>query len=390
MEYKELYGNFFVCENEVFVEGKSLGQFQSFESENTRESLVGEATVTLPFYTMAAKAAKTVNPDSVIAPKSVGKNVMTYVRINPQDWDIKTGAHIQVYAKYRDDNILGHKFENVRVFDGFIREVIGGFPTVIRCEDYGFVLRFGTVTKSWPQSVKLSDLLSDLCDISNTAFAEYRDKNNFDSDKTRALPQLTPSGKCEVTGISLKPAVSVSPYDILHDSIMSKYKLFAGVEELDKPYLWVGLAINEKDSPTARLDTSVNVIECSLVPQNMLFENFKVIVRFLDSGTLKTVEKGSKNGLPYEIPFIPNKTSKEMETIANSALNGLKANRNKGTITTLLYPVVNLFDYINFTHTIFSTLSGGYYVIGKSLKLDENGYKQVLTVTDKTFVYLSN
>ena len=131
MAVRNITGNYLICGNEVFVEGKSIGQFQSFESDETRENIVGTASIEMPFYTIAAKAAKEVGRGSTIAVQRVGKNTTTYIRINPDDWNIKTGARIQVYAWYHDNAVIGQKFEKRLEFDGFIRDVIGGFPTVI-------------------------------------------------------------------------------------------------------------------------------------------------------------------------------------------------------------------------------------------------------------------
>lgn len=191
MAVRNITGNYLICGNEVFVEGKSIGQFQSFESDETRENIVGTASIEMPFYTIAAKAAKEVGRGSTIAVQRVGKNTTTYVRINPDDWNIKTGARIQVYAWYYDNAVIGQKFEKRLEFDGFIRDVIGGFPTVIKCEDAAFMLRFGTVTQSWPKATPLSSLLQQMCDTANAAFAKYRKDNKL----TYAYPSLLPDPK---------------------------------------------------------------------------------------------------------------------------------------------------------------------------------------------------
>ena len=148
---------------------------------------------------------------------------------------------------------------------------------------------------------------------------------------------------------------------------------------------------SESESPTVELDTSVNVIARDIVPSDMMFQNFRVIVRYLEDGTMKTIEKGAENGLVYDLPFTPGRNAQQMNTTALSVLAGLRAQRNKGTITTLLYPLVRLYDYVNFNDTIFKSLSGGYYVIGRKVTCGKGkGYRQILTVTNKTFLYLAN
>lgn len=388
---KSITGNYFICGNEVFVEGQSIGQFQSFSSDDNRKSIEGTAEIKMPFYSMAAKAAKSTPQGSSVVVKRVGKNVVTYVRINPDDWKIKVGARIQVYIWYHNNPTLGQTFEKRLEFDGYIREVTGGFPTTIKCEDASFMLRFGTVSKSWTQATKTTALLSEMCDIANNAFAEYRSKNGL----TNAVPKLVPAGDSLDSEFVLKPASAVSPYDILMKVILGMYKWYVHTsvttdnEGNEQSTVWTGLGLKENTDATVQLDTSVNVIGCSLVPKDMMFDNFKVIVRYLDSGELKSVTKGSENGIVYDIPYTPNRTADQMKQMADSALQGLKAERNKGALIIPAYPLVKLFDYINFTHTIFTELSGGYYVIGRQMRCDNQGYHQILSVTDKTFVYLS-
>lgn len=73
--------------------------------------------------------------------------------------------------------------------------------------------------------------------------------------------------------------------------------------------------------------------------------------------------------------------------IADAALARLKGNRNKGSITTLLYPFVSLWDFIEYEDTLFPELSSNYYVIGTELNCDDSGYHNVLSVTNEMFYY---
>lgn len=388
MSQANITGNYLVCGNEVFVEGQSIGQFQSFEMEDTRENIAGTATVSMPFYTIAAKAAKSVAPGGSIAIQRVGQNTTTYVRINPDDWHIRTGARIQVYTWYHDSQSLGQQFERRLEFDGFVREVVGGFPTIIKCMDAAFILKFGTVTQSWPTATPLAALLQQMCDISNDAFAEYRSRNGL----TAPYPNLIPDPDSMESEFVLKPATGVSPYDVLERVIVGMYKLYGNVfVEGETARVYCGLGLPDTQVATVELDTSVNVVARNIIPSDMMFENFRVIVRFLEGGEMKTIEKGAENGIVYDLPFTPSRSAAQMEQTALSVLAGLRAQRNKGTITTLLYPLVRLYDYVNFTDTIFTTLSGGYYVIGRKLTCGNGkGYYQTLTVTNKTFLYLAN
>lgn len=390
MAEKRISGNFFACNNEVFVEGKSIGQFAAIEVEEDRKSISASATIDMPFYSIAVAATKTTSGSSIDV-KRVGKYATTYVRINPDDWNIKIGASIQVYGWYDDNEALGQKFDKLLIFDGYIRSVEGGFPTKIKCEDRSFALRFGTVTQSFTSATKLSTLLQSMCDISNDAFAKYRSDNGL----TAPVPKLTPDGKSMDSEFVLKPAYAVSPYDVLERVIVGMYKLYGTVRsDTDDSgesvaYVYAGLGISDSSAPTKKLDTSVNVVGRSIVPNDNLFENFKVTVRWIEEGTLKSYTTGSENGIPYDLPFVPGRNTDQMKTTAESALSGLKANRNKGTITTLLYPEVRMFDYVDYNDTIFTTLSGRYYVIGRKITCGNGrGFYQTLTITNSTFLYL--
>lgn len=383
-------GNFFVCKNEVFVEGKSIGNFSSLETESDRKNLTATATVEMPFYSVAVAAAKEVSSSSVVV-REVGDYATTYVRINPDDWNIRIGARIRIYTWYEDNEQLGHKFDKVLEFDGFIRHIEGGFPTVLKCEDAAFMLRFGTVNKTYGTPTKLVSLLQEMCDISNEAFAKYRRDNGL----TAEIPKLEPDGKTMDTDFILKPAASVSPYDVIERVVIGMYKLYGAVRETyddagkSVAYVYAGLGISDPEAPTRKLSTAVNVVGRSIVPNDHLFENFNVTVRWIEGKELKSYSTGTENGIPYEIPYTPGRTAEQMKTTAKSALAGLKANRNKGTITTLLYPTVSLFDYVDYEDTIYTTLSGRYYVIGRRLTCGKGrGYYQTITVTNSTFLYL--
>ena len=65
----------------------------------------------------------------------------------------------------------------------------------------------------------------------------------------------------------------------------------------------------------------------------------------------------------------------------------LKGTRNKGTIKTVLYPQVNMFDFVEYTDTMLPELTGNYYVIGRNLSCDtSDGFIQTLTVTNEMFI----
>lgn len=377
-------GNYFICQNRVVIEGTPIGEFQRCVVTDSREKLAGGANIEIPFYSVAVAEDESYKSSQ----KKVGKNVVTYTRINTEKLNIKCGSRIEVYAKYKDNETLKQEFDELKIFDGYIREIIGGFPTKLVCEDLTFPLRFGSVTKSWLKVTPIKDILKDILPIANDAFKKYRDDNGL----SYKWPQIDIDGESADFKVPFKSSYLTSPFEIIERMVVQKMKLFANISlKDDTAYLFCGTARKDTSENTIDLSTALNVIERNITPNNGLFDNYRVIVTYnARSEGQSKVEIGSDNGVPYEMPYQgDNLDKKDMESIAENTLAGLKGNRNKGTITTLLYPKAQLFDYINFTDTIFTELSGSYAVIGYQLTCDQNGYHQQLTVTNKTFMYLA-
>lgn len=381
-----MQGNYLICQNRVVVEGQEIGQFVECTVENTRTKLCGTCSVSIPFYSIAAKSAVAEGKQ-----KAVGKNLNIYRRIDTDALKIKMGARIEVYASYKDNDTLGHRFEECKIFDGYIREIVGGFPTVLKCEDLSFPLRFGTVTKSWFKAVPLKTILNDIIPIANQAFADWRAEEG--RNLTYDAPAIEVDGESVDFNAPFKTSILTSPYEIIENIVVRTMKMFASVNAKDgKALLFCGTARPETSQKTIDLSTAINVIGRKIVPQNNFFENFRVVVTYnAQADQTSKYEVGSQNGTTYELPYQgDNMLEKDIKQIGDNTLASLKANRNKGTITTLLYPKIELYDYINFTDTIFSELSGGYAVIGYKLVCNSRGYHQELTVTNKTFLYLAN
>lgn len=377
-------GNFLTCENRVVVEGNDIGQFVECSVECSRNKLGGTCSVSIPFYSVVAKSAFASGVQ-----KAVGANLNIYRRIDTDGLNIKMGARIEVYAKYKDNEALHQTFEEIKIFDGYIREIVGGFPTVLKCEDLAFPLHFGTVTKSWLKAVPLKTILNDIIPVANQAFQEWRASQNL----TLPTPQVEVDGESVDFNAPFKTSILTSPYEIIESIVVKTMKLFASVRAKDdKAVLFCGTARTETSAQTVKLSTALNVIGRKIVPQNNFFENFRVVVTYnAQQDKVSKYEVGSQNGTTYELPYQgDNLLEKDIKRIGDNTLASLKANRNKGTITTLLYPKMELYDYIDFTDTIFNELSGGYSVIGYKLTCNSRGYHQELTVTNKTFLYLAN
>ena len=126
-----MIGNYFICENRVVIEGKTVGQFERFSYSETRDSLEGSAKIYLPVYAIGYNSDPRLN-----APPT------ERIRAALNGLKIKPGAAIEVWGKYSNIDVLEQKFTEVLLFKGFIRQVISGFPSLLICEDNAFILRF--------------------------------------------------------------------------------------------------------------------------------------------------------------------------------------------------------------------------------------------------------
>lgn len=359
-------GNYFVCGNEVFVEGKSIGQFVSVSTNEDRRTIVNTCTVVLPIYAIG------VNIDEASDSK---------VRALLEGVEIKSGANIEIQAWYHNNELLEQEFDKITVFKGFIRQVIGGFPATLICEDYAFLLRFGTINKDWKSRTAIKDMIEFLLPISNDAFKKYREKQEFESAGDYPTLSFDPSS---VSGdFALKTFKQISPYDAL-SKLLKLYALYGHVNDEGKVY--VGIGIDDIKKETIELSTQTNVIGRNINPTSGLFQSYQVTVNgMLDDGSKYTYKYGDDYGEHQQI-FSPLRTEEGIQQTAKNVMASLKENRNKGTITTKLYPQIKLFDYIKYEDTLLKDLSGGYYVIGHKYTLNENGYNQVCTVTNETFM----
>lgn len=366
----KIVGNYFICKNEVFIEGRSIGPFTSFTTEDSRDNIFGTANIRMPFYTILKEKS---------SGDAIGKNVKSYIRIDQQDAQIIMGAHVVVKLRYIC-GFNGYEMPEIVAFDGFVKNVVCGFPTQIQCEDGAFVLRFGTIAKSWTQETAVKTMMQEIIEVANPKFQEYRDSMKLADDWNR----LTVDDKSMEGSFVLSTWKGISPFFAL-ERVMGMYNLYSRVDTDGRLYCGVGITENAKE--TEQLDTSVNVIDRDISINNGFFDKYRVVVKYISGGKLYEYETGADNGEVVSLPYIKCRDGEIAKQVGDAALSGLRTNSNKGTITTMLYPTVRLFDYVQYKDTLFDDLSGGYYVIGHSYRCDENGFHQVLTVTDKTLVF---
>lgn len=369
------YCNFFRCGNEVWIEEKRILNFVSFSSDNNVNSLAEVAEINIPLYTIAYLK---------------GDEIVTGNKINIKDLNIKIGAHIQVYAYYHNidyENTVNIDFENaeeagkILVFDGFIRQIKSGFPTTLYCEDRCYILRFGEVNKDWTQETSIMDGLKVCCEVGNAAFKKYREEQNL----TDTFKDLAVASYTATSTFNEKLWKGVSPYECAQ-MLMSKFGIYTGIDP--EGDLFMGTGLNYTARKTIKLRTDTNVIERDITPTSGMFENYYVTVNGFVDGKRTTVKVGNKeNARPVKLGYKPLNTKEGLEEVANNVYASLKGQYNKGSITTLLYPRIDLFDYIDYTDTLFPENDSNYYVLGLKRQFDTNGYHVQSTITDRKWIF---
>ena len=358
--------NYFICENEVWVEGRKILNFVSFESNNTRDHLAERGELKIPIHTVA----KLNNSGDIVT----GMTIVDLARYN-----IKVGAQIQVKAKYKD--IAQVEFgKPLLIFDGFIKQIISGFPTTLILEDRAFILRFGKVNKEWVQKAPLTEGLEYCCKIGNEAFSKYRDSQGL----TSSYKPLAVSSETATSEFNMKVWKGVSPFQVCQ-RLMDMFKIFTGIDKEGNLYMGTGSTFPDKE--TIKLDTKVNVIDRDIKPVNGMFEDYYVEANAYINGKRVKATAGDKEASSRRINlgYKPIHTEEGLKEIAINAWNGFRSTTNSGTITTLLYPDIKMFDYIEYTDNLLPELNNKFYVIGIRISLGANGYRRVLTVTDNRF-----
>lgn len=392
--------NLYKCGSAVFIEGIYIGPFETIQVDSTRDDMVEQCMFTLPMYAFYQNQIE----QRILPEDRIRQNLKEV-----QD-KIKPSARVDIFTWYYQLSYYTEEMPIIRQFSGFIKKVVDGFPSQIFCEDATFMLRFGKMTEDWGKSIKLKDIIEKVIPIAQTAFTEYRQSKQLTDDSL--IPALTfDSTQSAEMELMIKSLKGVSPYEVL-SRIMNMYVLYANVYEKEEPtltldgqlpvinypsnkvaYVYLGLGIKEKNKtrPTIELTTYTNVIERDIQITNALFDNIIVQVNGFVNGkrVQKTKESGASgnDGLVKRI-YSPLNTEQGLQEVADAAYAKLTGDINKGTISTVLYPHIRLFDYIDYVDTVFpDQFSRYYYCIGRSFSgSPDKGFIQKITVTDENFV----
>ncbi len=362
--------NLLICRNRVEIEGVNVGQFESFTLKSDYKALGTTAILTLPLYGIGLVAG---NTNTTSQGKAINR-----VRQELPDVKIAVSSEVRVICWYDG-------YDEVEVFKGFIERIEEGFPTKFFLRDSSFMLYFGTVEKGWDGDVTLQDIANDCIKIANDGFKKERE----DKGLTRSVPELKYSLRdtnvqAETTPIPFNNfAIGRSPFEVIQH-LARTLCLYAGVG--NDTNLFIGTGVTDSSRPIVELDTRLNVIERNIVPVDARFVNYEVkVTGLLTDGKRHTATAGLKGGEGVRKIGLLN-TKGSLQAMADRLLSKLKSDRNKGTITLLLYPKCQLFDHVNFNDTIFEINNAQYYVTGYTFTASIKGFFQTLDVTDQIYL----
>ena len=313
---------------------------------------------------------------------------------------IKLNSQVNVFVWYEswDDSTNTYVIlERVKVFTGFIAHIADGFPSKIYLQDNSFILRFGAIEKGWDEDATLQKIIEDCLPIAQEGFDAERKRFGF----TRAIPKLTYSTEKKnvqavTTPLSFRNWGGRSPFDTVQ-KLMQELVLYGGVS--NDFNVFVGEGVTESTRPIIKLDTRYNIIEREIVPIDGRFVDYDVkVFGILKNGRQYTATGGSRTSKSaaeksefeqkYGEPirgFSSNNTVEGIKDFADKLLVKLKGERNKGRLKLLLYPKLEIMDWVEYTDSVFEDLSGGYYILEYSFTADETGYYQNVSVTDQIY-----
>ena len=259
------------------------------------------------------------------------------------------GDKIRVQAWYED-------YDKRTVFEGYIYQIKEGTPAEIVCEDEVYLLRSGRLNKSWKSAVTLKEVLTYICSSRNVEVSD--DVADLTFDLGYIIDDKTPLYELQ---------------RIKNDTLLlltfRKKKL-------------VATAISTTRGDTVKLNSGVNVIGCSIQQPNDVWKEFSVTVKFTDPKTkkVKSFTVGDPDG-HVRVAHLENMNEESAKEFVNTnLLDNLRTGMYEGTLETLLYPIVNTFDLVDYYDRSFQSLNGTYTVKRVNLRIDSNGCRQTLTV----------
>ena len=324
---------YFDCKLEVWIDHKLLETVTEVEVSNDAAQLGANCDIVVPL---------------TVRIQNEGQYLIDSVRTL-----FKSGNFVQVYAWY-----VG--MDKQLIFEGFVYDFLEGTPLKIRCLDYVYQLRQGVKNLSFPKA-RIKNVINKILEGTDITIMEpYVD---FEVENL-TFPNMSPAACLEWIKKELALTVTI---------IGRK--------------LYFNIASNTLNS--VKLQTDVNVIGANMQKPDGAFQKFKVKAWIKKpDGTKEAVEIGDADGELREIKLmcVPKNTPKGKEKksyhtiLHDNALEQVKFGHYTGKITTLLYPISDLFWAVDYTDIRYPERSGIYTVRALSITLSKDGFHRELTL----------
>jgi hypothetical protein len=370
----------FIGHTKLYINGIQVYDVVSFDYEHDNSHIGAMIDIKLP---LLVRIANTNSKYSTIPQVKVTEA-------------FKVSDPVKVVCSYEGYN-------DVTVFDGFIRDFGQGQPMTLKCMDYQYWWHFGIfgeknrilVKKNknskrtftawgcfWKQTTLLT-VLNQLVDYVNDTI----DSTATSAENITLLTELVPDiNLYNLTFANMSPAAILQ---WLKEKLglcitMIGTKLFCNVANTK-----YNTFVFKSGNPSDFINDGGNILKCNIQKSYAAFSRFRVVVNYLTNDGRKQVLKfGDLNGethefFYYNIPYDANK----FEQIGIDCLNKCKQNVFTGDFQLMLYPWVSVYDEVQYKRDFrFPERQANYVVIGKKFTATASGgYRQSLKVA-----FLSN
>lgn len=255
----------------------------------------------------------------------------------------KPGDKVIINAWYITE--AGIVMSTVNLFTGYVFEFKLGFPITVHCIDY-------------------LPLLGNLQNITNYTGTMKNLINQVISGSGISL--ILPTLDLTLVKISFK---DMSPWGIL-----DYLKKNIGINiSLSGTQLYCNVASNTLD--VVKIDSRFNVHKRGLQQPDTVWQGYRVKAWFINNnGTRNSIEVGDATGHVTEVYYYKVQGGLAVyNQLAGEALNKLRQKKFSGNMGGYLYPVVKLFDRIDYSDYRYPEMNGSYVVTEIEHVLDDEG-----------------
>jgi hypothetical protein len=250
---------------------------------------------------------------------------------------------------------IGYDDADVKVFEGYVRDVSGQIPIVINCEDAMFLLKKGSIKKSW-RSITTAALIKEI--IGNTMPYEV-------------LANITNLGKFAIN--------DATPSQVL-EKLRSTYFVKSWCRN---GKLYVGLAYVPQLQKRHIFDFNQNIIENNLEFKQKEDVRLSLVGKIVYSNNKKEeVKIGDSDGEQRTFNY-KDKSKSEVEQLLKAEMERLKYTGFRGSFTAFGTPTVNHGDVVLLKDKLYPEREGQYLVKKVNTQFGVNGFRQVIELEAK-------